>query len=263
MNFLKRFPRSLYDFKEYNKLRKTSMISTIMYLLILSLLLAGFMAIRPINSANRYQKTINNLLENNVKELNIKDSRLIVNNGEEFSQIDTDGKAFFGIDTRENVTADDYVGQIGIILSKNGVVGRINNPTTRLNESYSANYDSTDFTKNISDNMLLKGLTSISLAIKIIFLIQSPIVIFIEYLVLSTIFALIAYIICNGNQIKLNFGEKYRIAVYGSTIIFALRAIFSLIGITIPFIILAVIQVVYMSLAIRAIKIEEDIVPMS
>lgn len=263
MNFLKRFPQSVYNFKAYNKLRKTSMISTIMYLLILALLLSGFIAVRPMNAAYRYQNMINNVLDDNINELNIKDSKLIVNNGEEFSKIETDGKVFFGIDTGENVTADNYVGQMGLILSKEGIVGRVDSPATKLNEPFSVNYDSLDITKNISDNTLLKGLNSIAAAIRVNFLILSPIVIFIEYLVLSLIFAIIAAIICNGKQIKLNFGERYRVAVYASTVIFALRAIFSLIGITIPFLILVIIQVVYMNLAIKAIKIEEDIVPMS
>lgn len=117
MNIFQRMYKSVYDFKSYIKFSKLSIGKGMVYLLILSIVLGAVMAGKQAIATSGFTKEFKSTFDNNIKEMNLSDNTLTVNNNS-YEEIKT--KQFIlMLDTGNEKTVEDLRQyQTGLLLQK-------------------------------------------------------------------------------------------------------------------------------------------------
>lgn len=257
MNFFKRFGSSIYGFKSYNVLRKTSKGSTFLYLLVLVLILSIATAFRPMIAIRNYNKVMHEALDNKIKTMELNSGALIVNGGEEIVTYGEDKNTYFVIDTKGEVDKDKFLGKSGIILRKDGFQVDFGSIT---NNSIATSEVDTSYSKaglgNINGDILgvIGGIVGMFNGMLIFAL---PIYILIGNAIIALLYALVSGIFAGSKDLKLSFGEKYKISIYAMTTIILAKSLLALVGIGVPFVVSFLVVSIYLFMAIKAIKEEE------
>ncbi|MEW8955004.1 DUF1189 family protein [Clostridium sp.] len=257
MNFFKRFGSSIYDFKSYNLLRKTSNGSTFLYLLVLILILSIGITIRPLMGIRNYNNVISQAIDDKIKTMELKDGTLVVNGGEEIVSYGEDKDTYFVVDTKGEVDKDKFIGKSGIILTKEGFqadFGSITN-NTMATSKVDKSYASVGLGNMELD--LIGHINNSSQILNRLFTIGVPISNLISNAVMALIYALVVGIMAGYRQLKLTFGERYKISIYAMTSIILIRTLLGLIGFGVHFMISFLVVCTYLFMATKAIKEEE------
>lgn len=261
MNIFQKFIKSFYDFKAYIEFKKQSGGKALIYVILVSVLFTTLAFMKPIFKVANSVDNFNIEYKNKIPEFTIKNGKLDIKNGNKFKldNLDSEDLKIDGEKIHRFVMDDTTYGKEVLDKYDSGIFMFDSRFAFKYKSGKVVNLNYTSIPGlNVSKNQLfdkMKGLVSkgkiaIPILIGICFLIGD--------LFKAILISIIGIIIKTILDVSLRFKDIYKLTLYALTPAIILRSLAIVFSFEFSTLLFSMISLVYLLLAIRAIKIKEE-----